>query len=115
VSDELCPKHDLRLPCPDCMTPNATMLAEGYAVHGPHCTCARPTDRGEPTPAQRAAYAARVSPDETPRPWWRWHEHWESGALGLRPTGHILTDAELREAGLLPVDDLDGHADAWRH
>ena len=71
-----------------------------------------------PTPAQRAAYAARPFSDNSPRPAWRFWEHWNGGPTPERLQGLVATDDEIREgmreAGLLPRKDLD-HSDAWRH
>ncbi len=79
------------------MTPNATMIAEGYAVHA------------NPTPAQRAAYASRKPGDDSPRPWWRFHEHWElqvpdEGLHMENAPGYDrpMTREEMAKAGLMP-------------
>jgi hypothetical protein len=94
---KLCRIHDLREPCPDCMTPTPQMIAEGYAIHR------------NPTAAQRAAYASRLPGDDSPRPWWRFHEHWE---LVVPPGGfhmknmpgydRAMTREEMAKAGLMP-------------
>lgn len=85
---DICSKHHLRLPCPDCGPRTAQMIAEGYDVER------------DPTPAMRAAYAARVGPDETPRPKWRFNEHWAlapDALVPVDPDSPPLTRKEIRE------------------
>ncbi len=96
----ICPIHDLRQPCPDCMTPTPQMIAEGYAVHY------------NPTPPMREAYRNRKPGDDTPRPWWRFHEHFElqvpSGGIVMENVpgyDRPMTRDEMAKVGMMPHGD----------
>jgi hypothetical protein len=90
--------------------------AEGYLVEH------------HPTPAQRAAYAARPSSDTSPWPAWRYWEHWHNGTLperlsrlvsdGLREWRHSAeyrAEREARRAEYRELHKAHSHADAWKH
>ena len=88
------------------ITQTPQQRAEGYLVEH------------HPTPAQRAAYAARPSGDNSDRPAWRFWEHGNgSGPTPERLQGLVCSSDEIlegmREAGLWPPPQY--HDDgAWR-